>query len=167
MGLAKKDQRKTLTETTKLNRGVAERAKQAIELTKLINRVQGCVLTKPSDPDYEDRMLTPSQVAAAKTLIERILPTTKHETIDQTVTHSYSVSHQVTDKIQALLNKAQEKVVKGVVVNDNHSQEEDETSENTQECTDIPEYTDNATYAHSLLDAECKQSLTLEPVNSV
>lgn len=110
-GKAKYQQSKTLTELTKINKNQSETAKQRIALTKLVDRVQDCVLAKPTDDDYENKQLTPVQLAGAKLLIERLIPATRHETIETTNNINYTISDSVSDKINQLLARANEKVI--------------------------------------------------------
>jgi hypothetical protein len=115
-GKAKKDQAKPLAERSKLNANRIEAVKQHIQLSRLVNRVQDYVLSNPTDPEWESLQMEPAQLNGAKLLIERLLPTTRHETIETTTTNNYTMSDEVSDKIKALINIAQERVVTGITI---------------------------------------------------
>ena len=130
-GKAKKNQAKPLAERSKLNANRIEAVKQHIQLSKLVNRVQDYVLSNPNSEDWEAVKMEPSQLNGAKLLIERLLPTTRHETIEQTVNNTYSISSQVSDKIASLLIQAKEKAVKGQVIENKTCIE---TTQNYTDC---------------------------------
>jgi hypothetical protein len=168
-GKAKNQQRKTLTELTSINRNQAETAKQRIALSKLVDRVQRCALA-----ETEEDEMSPTQLKAAELLISRILPVTKHETIEQTINNTYSISSQVSDKIASLLQQAKEKTVKGQVIEskaDNIIDNAYQSGENDKQMLSNDEETEqndsdigqNGTYASQFLESVSsmsKQSLT-------
>jgi hypothetical protein len=151
-GKSKAQQTKTLTELTKINRNQAETANQRIALSKLVDRVQRCALA-----ESEEDEMSPTQLKAAELLISRILPVTKHETIEQTINNTYSISSQVSDKIASLLQQAKEKTVKGQVIESKAERITQESSESDRESGDLVNKVDyiaeNGTYASQFLES--------------
>ena len=55
-------------------KGLSEATRKRIQTTMIVKRLENHIDTKPSDEDYQDKLMQPTQVTAALGLIKKTLP---------------------------------------------------------------------------------------------
>src|SRR5574343_390764 len=104
-----------LSEIVDTNRRHTELARQRIAVSKLVDRLQECALGNVD--------MTNSQLRSCEILLSRVLPVmTESRHITET-TNNFTISDSTAQAINALINKAKEKQVEGITI--------DQPSDNT------------------------------------